>query len=207
MLKLLEQNPNAAIKLAPAAALPGGWPPRSEREWIRRDRQCRQLVAWFGNLTPAPGRRRATVVDTASGAVQTVHSDTEMRPPVVARVGRYLFEPDPAVLAAGLDGTLAVQHAMAAVASDVAYLTGDRPIQNPLLTCFEVTDVLPFQVRRIKQLLRERQFGRLEVKKRGVSHDPERLRKQLRVPGNHAATLLVTRINKTVTAILARRLH
>jgi hypothetical protein len=69
-----------------------------------------------------------------------------------------------------------------------------------------VTDVLPFQIKRLKQLLRARGVGRLEIKKRGVSQQPEQLRKQLAVPGDNAATLLLARTARGVRAILARRL-
>jgi len=47
---MLGQSPHAAVKLAPAAAVPEGWLGRAELEWISRQGQCRQLVAWFGRL-------------------------------------------------------------------------------------------------------------------------------------------------------------
>ena len=65
---------------------------------------------------------------------------------------------------------------------------------------------MPFQVTRLTTLLRERGIGRLEVKKRGVDQSPERLQKELKVSGDSAATLMLTRLNAGVTAILARRL-
>ena len=55
----LDTAPHGAIKLAPAAVLDADWQGRAELEWISHNRQCRQLVAWFGELGTAAGQRRA----------------------------------------------------------------------------------------------------------------------------------------------------
>ncbi|HXT58789.1 MAG TPA: hypothetical protein VN699_09135 [Pirellulales bacterium] len=126
---------------------------------------------------------------------------------VASDFGRFLAEPDAAVLAANLTGALAAQRHLAAIAPGSVYLTGDQATPDPALVWFEITDVLPFDVKRLKSLLRERRCGRLEIKKRGVPHDPEQVRRQLRVPGDDAATVFITRVRDAVTAIVARRLH
>lgn len=202
---LLARNPAAAMKLAPAAEVPAAWSAQAELEWISRDRQCRQLVAWFGPLTCAPGQRRATIVFHDQRRPRTVVGMPDLQVPVSAQIDTYVFEPDPAVLAAHLTGALAAQHGIAALAPQVAYLTGPVLIDDPALAAFEVTDVLPFQPKRLKQLLRARRIGRLEIKKRGVAQSPEQLRKQLAVPGDESATLLLARLEQGITAILARR--
>ncbi|HEV3025297.1 MAG TPA: class I SAM-dependent methyltransferase [Pirellulales bacterium] len=206
--RLLAASPAGAIKLAPAAVLPERWTLDAELEWISRDGECRQLVAWFGALARTPGCRRATVVAKreTSGTIRTFVGDPAVELPVAERLGRYLSEPDPAVLAADLTGALAREHGLAAVAPGVVYLTADRAAADRVLSWFEITDTLPFDLKRLKALLRQRGIGRLEVKKRGVPHDPEQVRQQLRVPGEAAATLFLVRIAGTVTAIVARRL-
>ena len=203
--RLLDRNPNASVKLAPAARMSGAWLDRSELEWISRDGQCRQLVAWFGRLAGEPGRRRATILGTTSTPPRTVVGDEQPDPPLANRIGRYVFEPDAAVLAARLSGTLAAEHCLGALAPHVAYWTGDSKIADPALACFEVLEVLPLDIKQLKSLLGVRGIGRLEIKKRGVEHDPAALRRLLGLQGEHEATLLVTRIARRATAILARR--
>lgn len=204
--ELLQRNPNAAIKLAPAAELTPQWESENELEWISLDGSCRQMVVWCGNLTKTPGMRRATVLSGTNYLQRSIQgmscfvSQTET-------IGRYLFEPDAAVLAADLVGIQAREHNLAAIIPGGGYLTGDLPILDDLsLAAFEVHEVLPFQLKRLKSLLRERGLGRLEVKKRGVDHDPEKLRRELKVPGENAATLFVTRLPAGITAVLAQRL-
>jgi hypothetical protein len=204
--RLLAQNPSAAIKLSPAAEVPAAWSSAAELEWISRGRECRQLVAWFGGLARDPGLRRATVLSTA-GQPRSIVGCRGDQPPLADRIGRYVFEPDAAVLAAGLDGPLAAEHALAAIAPGIAYWTGERAIADAALACFEVREVLPFRLKPLKSLLRARGIGRLEIKKRGVDHDPAELRRQLDLSGPQSATLLLLPTERRVTAILTERVE
>ena len=125
--------------------------------------------------------------------------------PVAPRIGRHVFEPDAAILAAKLEGALACEQKLLALAAGVPYYTADRPAAHPALACFEVLEAMPFREKQLRRWLRERGIGRLEVKKRGVSIDPETLRCQLRIDGPGEATILLARIRGRITAILARR--
>jgi hypothetical protein len=202
--RLLSRNRNAAIKLAPAARMPPRWTGEAELEWISRGHQCRQLVAWFGDLAERSAMRRATVL-SAAAPPRSIVGRPGQEPPIAHKIGRYLFEPDAAVLAAKLDGALAGEHALAAIARGIAYWTLDKPIFDPALACFEVQEVLPFRAKQVKALLRARDIGQLEIKKRGVDHDPATVRRQLDLRGSQSATLILAPVENRVTAILARR--
>ncbi len=221
---LLSACSSGVIKLSPAAHLPSGWESDAELEWISRAGECRQLVAWFGALGREPGQHRASVLSAECAAPSAEQSEQEPRPdgvrwrvrsiigqsspPAVAgKLRRYLAEPDAAVLAADLSGVLAAERKLEAIAAGSAYLTGDQLAPDPALAWFEVAEVLPFDLRRLKTLLRKRGCGRLEVKKRAVPHDPEQVRRQLIVPGDNEATLFITRLGDAIMAILARRIE
>ncbi len=226
--RLLAEVPHAAVKLAPATEVPATWAEHCELEWISRDRECRQQVAWHGHLAEFPGCRRATVLQDHSPprsgegphkspprsgegpgegliVLRTVLGQPNIAIPTTDRVDRYVFDIDPAILAAGLKGALAAEHHLHALDGGPTYLTGRRSIDDAALACFEVAEVLPLQVRKLAPLLRERSIGRLEIKKRGVDVDPEKLRRDLKLRGDAAATLLITRVAARQTAILARR--
>jgi hypothetical protein len=205
--RLLSAVPNAAVKLAPAANVSPDWADRCELEWISRDRECRQLVAWHGELAGRPGTRRATILGNDGRMLRTVVGDNnDDALPYAEQIGRFVFEPDPVVLAAHLTGVLAAEHQLSAFTAGVAYLTGPAPVEDAALACFEVRDVLPLDVKKIAAYLRERSIGRVEIKKRGVDHDPETVRKQLRLRGENAATLLLTKLNGKHVVIVATRI-
>ena len=109
-------------------------------------------------------------------------------------------------LAAKLEGVLAADHCLSAIAPGIAYLTGDRPIDDGALAGFEVLELLPLRAKTLKSWLAEREIGQLEVKKRGIDVDPGQLRRELQVPGDNAATLLITRAAGRAIVIAARRM-
>ena len=202
---LLAKNPHAAIKCAPAAEVPAEWEGSAEREWLETRGECRQQVAWFGSLARLPSEKAATIVDAAHGP-RTVQGRGEGPVPVAEKIGRYVFEPAAAVLAARLTHVLCETHRLAAVSGKAMYLTGDSLVQDSALAGFEVLDVLPLDERQLKAWLRERRIGRLEVKKRGCDVEPDKLRKRLGGQGVEAATLLICPRAGKIQAIVARRL-
>jgi hypothetical protein len=204
--KLLAQIPNAAVKLAPATDVGREWSERCELEWISRDRECRQQVAWHGALAASPGQHRATIVSSAcQSAPHTITGRPKQPVLLTDKPNRYIFDVDPAILAAKLKGALAAEHNLSALSYGPTYLTGPQAIADPALACFEVDDVAPFHITKLAKWLRARNIGQLEIKKRGVDVDPEKLRRDLKLRGNNAATLLITAVAARPTAILAHR--
>jgi hypothetical protein len=203
--RLLAVNAHAAVKLAPAADVPREWTHQAELEWIGRGRSCRQLVAWHGRLAQQPGWRRATILASDGTLIASVLGQGPALAPLAPRIGRYVFEPDSTVLAADLAGPLAEQLGLESLAPTAGYLTGERPIDHPAVSSFEVLEALPLDIKRLRAVLQQRGMGRLEIKQRGADHDPEILRRQLQVTGEEAGTLIVARIERRVWAIVARR--
>jgi len=211
LARLLSLCRNGAIKLAPAADLVEPWWADAELEWISRRRQCRQLVAWFGRVAEHTGRRRATVIrasnDFSPDVAATFVGEPNVETDIAPKIGRHVYEPDPAVLAAKLEGCLAREYGLMAIAPNIAYFTGERPIDDRLLDGFEVLEVLPYDVRALKAWLKARDIGRLEIKKRGVPLKPEKILRQLAGNGSNSATVLLAKFDGRVHAIVARRLE
>jgi hypothetical protein len=208
---------NAAIKLATATRVPRAWAERCELEWISRGGECRQLVAWHGELAEHRGQHRATILtaacdeasrglSSADPRVRTIVGSPNEPIPTVGKIGDFIFDTDPAVLAAQLKGALAAAHDLGALDPGPTYLTGNSPISDPALTRFRIDDVLPLRTQSLATHLRSRGIGRLEIKKRGVDIVPEKLRRDLKLRGDNAATLLIAKVAGRPTAILAHRI-
>lgn len=211
--QLLKCTPNAAVKLAPATDVPNAWAERCELEWLSRDRECRQLVAWHGELAASPGQRRATIVShcvsrgvpAPESEHRTIVGMANQPTPIATSVLEYVFDVDPAVTAARLAGVIAAEHELSVLGGGPSYLTGARFIDDAALACFRVNDVLPMRVGKLAAHLRARDIGQLEIKKRGVDIDPEQLRRELKLRGTYAATLLITKVGGRPMAMLAER--
>jgi hypothetical protein len=197
--------PDAAIKLAPATEAPPHWQQAAELQWLESRGECRQQVAWFGNLAHNPGRRTATIIQP-EGRSRTIVGTSDEFPPTATEIGRYLYEPAAAVLAAKLISELCRQHNLAALGAGIAYLTGDSSIDDLALAAFEILDILPFDRKQLHAYCRERGIGRLEIKKRGVELDPAKLRQEIIAAGNNSATILIAPFQNQTRALIARRL-
>jgi hypothetical protein len=203
---LLARNANAAIKLAPATEAPDEWAKRGELEWLGSRGECRQQVAWFGGLARHSGQRVATIVER--GVVRTIVGRANEPLAVAPRLGGYVYEPHAAILAARLTGSMARDLGLEAIAAGVAYLTGDRPVDDAALEPFSIRDVLPLDRKQLKAYCREWGLSQLEIKKRGVELDPAQLRKEIapRRGGGHA-TIIVCPVGGRMRALFVNRLR
>lgn len=203
--QLLAQQPHAAIKSAPATELPDDLEIGVERHWIGSGRECKQQVIWCGNLARHPGQHSASVVHHHAAESELLVGKPDEPVEVAPRIDRFLCVPHATVSAAQLTGALARRHNLLAIDSQVDYLTSSEPIDDPLLSCFEILESLPFDLRHVKALLQRAGVGIVEVKKRGVHIDPEKVRRKLKLKGPHQASLLIAPRAGSVTAFLCRR--
>ena len=106
--------------------------------------------------------------------------DEALVAPEVGELGEYLYEPNGAVIRAGLVPTVAELIGGWRIHDGVAYLSASRLVRTPWAEAFRVDEVLPYSEKRLRAWVRERRVGVLEIKKRGVDADPAELRKRLR---------------------------
>ncbi|MGW1502766.1 class I SAM-dependent methyltransferase [Streptomyces mirabilis] len=187
--------PLAALKIAPGIPHEAV-PAEAEAEWISDAGDVKEAVLWFGT---EPGLVRATLLP----------GPRELRgrglpDPAVRAVGRYLYEPDGAVIRAHLVAEVAEEVDGGLVDETIAYITADELRPTPYASAYEITDRLPFNVKKLKALLRERGVGVLTVKKRGSAVEPEELRKKAlpKSHGPHSATVFLTRVAGAPTMLL-----
>ncbi|MFK3981154.1 methyltransferase domain-containing protein [Micromonospora sp. NPDC050397] len=122
----------------------------------------------------------------------------------VGPLRRYVYDPDSAVVRAHLVAEFAATVGGTLADPNIAYVYADQAVPTRLARCLEVTDVMPFSLKRLRALLRERGVGRVEVLKRGSALDPERLRRDLRLSGGEPASLVLTRVADAPTVLVCR---
>jgi len=194
VLRLAATVPATGAKLAPG--IPHGvLPPGAEAEWVSVGGDVVECALWFGPLATA--RRRATVLPSGATVTGTGDRRAETGP-----VRRFLHEPVGAVIRAGLVAEVADPLDATLLDPTIAYLSTDRAGASPFTAAYEVTDTLPFHLKRLRSLLRARGVGRLTVKKRGSAVTPEQLRAQLRLSGDGEATIVLTRVAGAPTVLV-----
>ena len=192
VLALRDRVPALGLKLGPGvphSALPAD----AEAQWVSVDGDVVELGLWFGPLAPEGPGRSALLLGARGGSALLRASAEPGRAPV-GPVGAYLYEPDGAVIRAGLVAEVAAEVQGRLVDSTIAYVTSDALHATPFATAYRVLDTLPFGLKRLRAYLRERGVGSLTIKKRGTAVVPEQLRRQLDLRGTAAATIVLTRV-------------
>jgi hypothetical protein len=203
VLDLAARIPAVGAKLAPG--IPRDLAPAStETQWVSVDGDVVEAGVWFGPLA-RPGVRHSALV--LRGGQATVVDDVAGARPPVGPVGPYLYEPDGAVVRAGLVGQVAADVGGRLLDPTIAFVTADRAVHTPLARAFAVEDQLPFGLKALRTRLRDRGVGRVEILKRGSAVDVEQLRRQLRLDGGGEATVVLTRVAGQQTVLVCRPLH
>ncbi|MER7399013.1 methyltransferase domain-containing protein [Streptomyces sp. NPDC000151] len=195
-IEAARKAPHAALKIAPGIPHEA-IPEDAAAEWISDGGDVKEAVLWFGT---DPGSVRATLLP--SGAA--LHTTAPLPDPAVRPVGRYLYEPDGAVIRAHLVAEVAAELDGGLIDETIAYVTADELRPTPYAAAYEITDELPFNLKKLKALLREREIGVLTVKKRGSAVEPEELRRKVKLRGPHSATVLLTRVAGAPTMLIGR---
>ena len=203
--------PATGVKLSPSfphGAIPAG----TEAQWTSLAGEVLECAIWWGPLVKRAGRsalvigskgRSWTVRDTdaaaagaASGAVPVATS--------LGQIGGWLYEPDRAVIRAGLTGALTSAVDGLELDSGVGYVTSERCVEVGYARRFAVTESMPFNVKALRAWLRDRDVGRVTIKKRGVALDADALRRHLRLTGSVEMTLVLTRVKNQQVCLVVR---
>jgi SAM-dependent methyltransferase len=194
----LRSVPAAAAKVAPGIPhdlIPDGF----EAEWVSIGGGLKEAVVWAGGFTDGV-RRRATLLPTGA-SMQSGSDADELAPSGALR--RYLYEPDDAVVRAHLIGDLARSLDGVLLDRTTAYITSDQLIVTAFAQVFEVREVMPFSLKRLRTALRDRHVGSVTIMKRGSAIDVEQLRRDLRLSGTDHAVVVLALIGGRHHAVIA----
>lgn len=193
---LAEAGHRLAVKLGPGLpheAVPAG----AEAQWVSADGEVTEVCLYTGSLARPSVRRAALVLRTrgerAGTAAEIVSAADRDGSPVLDEVGEtgldvlpgaVLYEPDGAVIRAGLVSDLGARWhddgpRTRMLDTHLAYLVADEAVETDLADGYRVEAVHPLNTKHLRRWARESGVTRLDVKKRGVSVTPEQLRAQL----------------------------
>jgi hypothetical protein len=199
--------PATGAKLSPAFPH-GAVPPGAEAQWTSWEGEVVECAVWWGPLVRSVGRT-AAVLRAGERPVVVTEADSGGPAPALqnlADVGAWLYEPDRAVLRAGLVSALTATTDGAELDTGVGYVGSSTRVDVPFARRYAVVEAMPFNVKALRGWLRDRGIDRLTIKKRGVSVDADLLRRQLRLPpkGTTEATVVLTRVRSNQVALIVQ---
>ncbi len=193
---LLERFEVSCVKLGPGLPfdlIPAG----VEARWVSHRGDPVEVGLW----------RRPGVA--GGRAVTLLPEDVDLGPAEASdlptgELGRFVVEPDGALLRAGLVA-LAYPRCRR-IAPGVGYLTCDVAPVGRWGSVFEVIEVLDPGEKALRRWVRDHHVGTLEIKKRAVDLDPAVLRRRLKPSGAASATFIISPTSRGTRALVVRRL-
>ena len=188
-----------AVKIAPGVHWDAIAGLGAEVEFVSVEGELKECVLWFGSLRTAA--RRATVLPAG---VSYSADDSPSLPPV-AQLAEYIFDPDPAVVRAGLGNRLAEEFRVAPIDHTVQIFTGNEAVLSPIGTVYRVEYWARYHAADLRHYLRKRGIGRITVVKRGSRTDVDELIRKLRLAGPESRVVFLTRAAGEPAMIVCER--
>ncbi|GAA6526257.1 class I SAM-dependent methyltransferase [Intrasporangium sp. DVR] len=194
------QAPAAGAKLSPAfphAALPPG----AEAQWSSWNGEVLECAVWWGAVVTQPGRTAAVCSADATHVITEAEAAPARETPALpslTSLHEWLYEPDRAVIRAGLTPALVAAVDGAELGAGVGYVTSPAAYDIPWARRYRVLEAMPLSPKALSRWLRDHGHDRVTIKKRGVTLDADLLRRQLKMTGRgkggSEATLVLTRV-------------
>ncbi len=170
-----------------------------EVEVVSLSGDVKEALLWTGAVRSGV-RRTATLLPGPHTLVSAGAPTPSVRAP-----GRFLLEPDGAVIRAHLVAEVAQLVDGWLLDATIAYVASDLRVPTPFGAWYEVLETLPFSLKGLRERLRAYDAGSLVVKKRGTAVEPEVLRKQLKLTGSTEVTVVLTRAKGKQIALIVNR--
>lgn len=200
VLALRAQFPALGVKVGPAIEHTD-IPQDLEAQWVSVDGSVVEAALWCGPLAHAPGHTALVINPEGPHRLtgSTARGDA-------GALQEYVYEPDGAVIRAGLVGELASRINAHLLDPTIAYVSTARNVHTPFARGYRVLEMMPFKIKNLAAALRAKNVGAVDIKKRGVDITPEQLRPQLKLKGSERATVIITRVAGQRVALIVEPL-
>lgn len=156
-------------------------------QWLSVGGEVVEATAWWG--LGAPGSRCAVLMDdtetAAASAVWVCADGSDVAATGLPGEGEWLVEPDPAVIRAGAVGDLGAAINATLIDEHLAYLRATSPLlgEDRRGRCWEVLYSGDYNRQNLRTACADAGVTRVDVSGRGRHLDPQRVNRDLRLPG------------------------
>ncbi|MDA0836117.1 MAG: class I SAM-dependent methyltransferase [Planctomycetota bacterium] len=200
-LPWMEEFPGGSIKLSPASNFLGKFS-GSEIELVSLNGECKEATVWFGALASVDAYRATVLPSGESIAGNPLAFRAEISPLL-----DYIYDPDPAVVRAGLVDLLAETLSLKRLDDAEEYLTSSQPVVSPFVQTFVVQAELPNHLPDLRAHFRANAFREVEIKCRHLSVDASHIRRKLDLKGDRRGVIIYAKTAGKSRVVIADRWH
>jgi len=188
LLHLWKITENIAIKLSPAMNYKNlNLEIDHTLEFISENGTLKEMLLCLGQLA-TPGSERIAII-----LPQKIELNNQNVQIGVSEIKRYIFEPDPAIIRAGLVQECGAEIGYQLIDGKLALLSGNELVKSEFGKSFEVITMKSYNLKQLQKYCRENEIGELVIKTRGFSEKVEDFRKKLKLKGKNKETLFIIR--------------
>jgi GNAT superfamily N-acetyltransferase len=169
--------------------------------------EVKELLAECAGDRKSP-RVEAVMLDAGGAIADHVVDDWPSRTdaPAANAWSECLYEPDAALIKAGLSAHVALAHGLSFVRRGLAYLTGpdsDAPFSGQR---YRIREVMGFKEKAIRRALRERGLDAVQIHRRDFPHTPDALYAAFKLkPGSQADLFFARGVNRRPQMLITER--
>lgn len=158
---------------------------------IEENGEVKEILYRFSNSHFQSATMAAIISENGAEVIDSANLEHE-NPALMAAYGRYVFEPSPAIIKAGMARTYAASKHLSEVTRGNYWFTADKVPDNFSGRVFQVIEQMPYKPRLIKAWLKEKKITRAMVAKRFFPHPVAEIRKTLKLADGGEDFLLFT---------------
>ncbi|TFG68085.1 MAG: SAM-dependent methyltransferase, partial [Anaerolineales bacterium] len=200
VLTLQRILPHLAVKVAPGVKhkeIPGN----AEVSFVSAHGQMKEALLRFGDL-----RSGASHTAVLLPGNHRLDNHAPVKTLTLREPGLYLYEPDAAVIRAGLVAHVGTLLGLEQLDPEIAYLTSDHFAVSQFVKVWYVKRSGSFLLKKLNVWLRELGAGRVIIKKRGSPIDVEKFQNQLKVfKGGPEFTVFFTHVKEQPWMVVAEQ--
>ncbi|NEX14219.1 MAG: hypothetical protein C1941_05960 [Prosthecochloris sp.] len=195
---LLRKADRFCVKASPALEIDGiraKLPSLFQVIVLSVERECKEILLFCrrANDTANPFSLKAVCLNGGKESAIASEAGHQRQKSIAPAPGRYLYEPDPAIIKARLTPLTAAQFGLQFINSKVDYLTSDRIIPDFPGRSFRVVTTVFFKPGRFKTFLKEQGIESASILRRDFPLSPDEVRRRYRLGENKERFLIFSK--------------
>ena len=171
-------------------------------EFVSENGTLKEILLCLGSLATPGVVRKAFLLPQNKTLI-----NRNISVPVVPK-GKYIFEPDKAIIRAGLVQECAQELGLNLLNEKLALLTGDAFLPTDLGRFYQIRKQFDYDIKKLKQYCRNEKIGELVIKTRGFPLTVEELRRRakFKLAGKNKMVLFILRTGNAHIMVLAEEI-
>jgi SAM-dependent methyltransferase len=198
--EVLKLHKNLLVKLSPATDYKNLLNIHdSTLEFVSENGVMKEILLCTGIFAEHGIKKKAVILPH-----KIILNESETQPEF-SKIKQYIFEPDAAVIKAGLVCELGSELGFSQMYNVPEFLTGNREVFSEFGTLYEVLDIRKFTLRIFQKYVKENKIGVLELKTKGFYQTVEDFRKKLKLKGKNKALIMLIRQSDEYNFLILKR--